>query len=70
MMGSGGSFDPGTAAAWALGRVAPGMPEEKQVITALTEVASGPVSRREWAALTLYHFGPAAVEAVPSSSSS
>jgi HEAT repeat protein len=59
-------IDPGCAAAWALGRIAPGSVEAKRVIAALTEVArSGPVIRRSWAAYALGDFGPAAEEAVP-----
>jgi HEAT repeat protein len=61
-----GIFDPASQAALALGRIAPGTPEAKQVIVALIEVArSGPVSRRGWAAYALGEFGPAAEEAVP-----
>jgi HEAT repeat protein len=59
-------LDPGCAAAWALGRIAPGSVEAKRVIAALTEVARfGPVIRRGWAASALGEFGPAAEEAVP-----
>jgi HEAT repeat protein len=60
------TLDPACAAAWALGRIAAGSVEAKNVMTALMEVArSGPVSRRGWAAYGLGEFGPAAVEAVP-----
>ena len=45
-------FDPGTAAAWALCRIAPGSPAEEEVIAALIEVArSGSLSRQVWATI-------------------
>jgi HEAT repeat protein len=66
VIGPAGVFDPGCAAAWALGRIAPGSAEAKQVIAALTDVVrSGPESRGGWAAVALSEFGPDAVEAVP-----
>jgi len=61
-----GTFDPGCAAARALGRIAPGSAKAKEAIAALMEVArSGPPSRRGWATFALGEFGPAAQEAVP-----
>ncbi len=58
--------DPATAAAWALGHIAPGSAEEKKVIAALMEVVrSGPVSRRGWAAVALGEFREVPQEAVP-----
>jgi HEAT repeat protein len=60
------TVDPASAAASALGRIAPGSAEAKEVIAALIEVArSGPLKRRGWAAYALGEFGPAAEEAVP-----
>jgi HEAT repeat protein len=58
--------DPGSEAASALGSIAPGTAEAKQVIAALTDVArSGPLIRRTRTVYALGRFGPAAVEAVP-----
>jgi HEAT repeat protein len=60
------NLDPASAAAHALGQIAPGSAEAKQVIAGLMEAArSGPISRRGWAAVALGEFGPAAEEAVP-----
>ena len=60
------TFDPGCAAAFALGQIAPGTSQSKEVITALMEVVeSGPVSRRGWAAAALGEFGSSAEAAVP-----
>jgi HEAT repeat protein len=60
------TLDPASEATSALGRIAPGSAEEREVIAALMEVArSGPLSRRGWAAYALGEFGPAAEEAVP-----
>jgi HEAT repeat protein len=60
------TFDPASAAASALGGIAPRSAEAKEVIAALIEVArSGPLKRRGWAAYALGEFGPAAEEAVP-----
>ena len=66
VMGPSGTFDPGCAAAYSLGRIAPETAQAKQVIAGLIEVSrSGPKSRRGWAAIALGEFGPAAEEAVP-----
>jgi HEAT repeat protein len=66
VMSPNGTFDPGCAAVFALGRIAPESPEAKQVITALIEVMrSGATSRGGWAAVALSEFGPAAAEAMP-----
>ena len=59
------NLDPASEAAIALGRIAPGSANEKDVIAALMKVAeSGPMSRQGWAAVALGEFGPAAVETV------
>ena len=64
--GPGMNLDPASESAYALGEIAPGCAEAKEVIAALTEVArAGPVSRRGWAAVALGKFGPDAEEAVP-----
>jgi HEAT repeat protein len=64
--GPSATFDPACAAASALGWIAPGSAEAKEVIAALMEVGrSAPLSRRGWAAVALGEFGPAAEEAVP-----
>lgn len=61
-----GTFDPGCAAAQALGKITPGTPDEKPVIAGLTEaIRSAPIQRRGWAAVALSRFGPTAVEAIP-----
>ena len=67
---NGGADHPAYTAAFALGRIAPGSAEAKEVIAALIEVArSGLGSRIGWAAVAavdaLGEFGPAAVESVP-----
>jgi HEAT repeat protein len=60
------NLDPASAAARALGQIAPGSSDEKKVIAALMEVVrGGPESRRGWAAEALGEFRSAAVEAVP-----
>jgi HEAT repeat protein len=60
------NLDPASAAARALGQIAPGCAREKKVVAALTEVVrGGPESRRGWAAEALGEFRSAAVEAVP-----
>jgi HEAT repeat protein len=67
---TGGADHPAHMAAFALGRIAPGSAEAKEVIAALIEVArSGLESRVGWAAVAavnaLGEFGPAAAESVP-----
>src|SRR5262249_19701428 len=63
--GPGMNLDPASESAYALGQIAPGSPEDKQVIAALTEATlSGPVSRRGWAAVAVGQFGAAAEQAV------
>jgi HEAT repeat protein len=64
--GPGMNLDPASEAAHALGQIAPGSAEAKQVIAGLMEAArAGPISRRGWAAVALGEFGPVAEEAVP-----
>jgi HEAT repeat protein len=67
---TGGADHPAHTAAFALGRIAPGSAEAKEVIAALTEVArSGLESSVGWAAIAAVHalgeFGPDAAESVP-----
>ena len=60
------NLDPASEAATALGRIATGSTEQKEVVAALTEVArSGPLSRQGWAAVALGEFGPDAEAVVP-----
>jgi HEAT repeat protein len=60
------TIDPGSAAARALGRIAPETADAPRVIAALIEIVrSGPPSRRGPAAAALGEFGPTAGEAVP-----
>ncbi|APW61738.1 sister chromatid cohesion protein PDS5 [Paludisphaera borealis] len=58
--------EPACEAARALGRIAPGTAEAKEVVAGLIAFTrSGPPSRHGWAAYALSDFGTAAEEAVP-----
>jgi HEAT repeat protein len=64
--GPGMAFDPGCAAASALGRIAPETDQANTAIAALIEVTrSGPEIRRGWAAMALADFGTRAAGAEP-----